>query len=413
MKNTSLFFSLLGISFLPITACYTEHKAEKIQSVDFTAEANRIAHETIIIDGHIDVPYRLEENWEDVTQETASGEFDYPRAKKGGLDAPFMSIYTPSEYNGFDTATAFANKLIDHVEKIVASAPEKFVIPHSVGDVEAAFQAGKIALPLGMENGSPINDKIELLDHFFKRGIRYITLTHSESNNIADSSYDKNHQYGEKGISEFGFKVIQRMNELGIIVDISHVSDTAFYSALKASKAPIFASHSSARKFVPGFERDMSDDMIIKLAEKDGVIMINFGSDFILEAANSHYYRQADAYKEYLKTTGKVDSPEVEKEFSKKWKITNPYPFAKLSDVLDHIDHVRNITGSVNHIGIGSDYDGVDDSLPIGLKDVSSYPNLVNGLLKRGYTEVEIKKILSGNVLRVWRAVEKVATIHL
>lgn len=374
-------------------------------AADASEKAKRIAKETIIIDTHIDVPYRLNDAWIDVTKATTGGDFDYPRAVEGGLNAPFMSIYTPAALDGTPAAKAHAEKAIGIVERIAATAPDKFRVAKSVSDVENAFIDGVIALPMGMENGSPILGSLENIDYFYDLGIRYVTLAHSRANDISDSSYDPNKASG--GLTDFGVAAVKRMNELGIMVDVSHVSDAAFWKVMDITDVPAIASHSSARKFTPGFERNMSDTMIKRLAREGGVIMINYGSSFLTEEANAYGAAQSAAYQASLKVTELDGNPDLQEAFSKVYRDINPYPYASLSDVLDHIDHVVEITGSVNYVGIGSDYDGVGDSLPTGLKDVSSYPVLIDGLLTRGYSEADIKKMLSGNILRVWRAVEE------
>ncbi|MFC3053500.1 dipeptidase [Kordiimonas pumila] len=376
---------------------------------DYQADADKIAHSIIIADTHIDVPYRMKDKWEDTSRSTETGNFDYPRAVAGGLDAPFMSIYTPAEYDGTPKAKQNADAMIDIVERMVAEAPDKFIIVRTVAETKAAVAEGKIALPLGMENGSPISGDLANLDYFFERGIRYITLAHAKSNEISDSSYDPHHQWN--GLSDFGKTVVQHMNELGIMVDVSHISDDAFYDVIEVSATPVLATHSSARKFTPGFERNMSDEMIKKLAEHDGIIMINYGSSFLTEEANKYGSIQSDAYKAYLAESGAEENEETLEAFEEEYKLSHPYPYADIEDVLDHIDHVVSLT-SVDHVGIGSDYDGVGDSLPTGLKDVSSYTNLIAGLLKRGYSKADIEKIMSGNLFRVWQAVEAYAEGH-
>ena len=367
-------------------------------------KALKLTYDNILIDTHIDVPYRLNEKWEDVTQATAGGDFDYPRAKKGGLNAPFMSIYIPASLDKSPESTALADKLIDYVEAMVGRAPDKFAIAKSTDDIEKQFKQGLISLPMGMENGSPIQGSLDNLKHFYERGIRYITLAHSMSNHIADSSYDLRRQW--KGLSPFGKELIVEMNKLGIMVDISHVSDDAFYQAVEISKLPVIASHSSLRAFTPGFERNMDDDMIKALGKNGGVVQINFGSTFVSKIARSWSDTLSKKRKEIEEKEGK-DS-ELAKSFAKQYSDKNPMPFATVDTVLDHIDHVVKLIG-IDHVGIGSDYDGVGDSLPIGLKDVSTYPNLVQGLLDRGYSEQDIVKILGGNLMRVWRANEAYA----
>jgi membrane dipeptidase len=367
-------------------------------------KAIKLTHDNILIDSHIDVPYRLQEKWIDVTKATKDGDFDYPRAKAGGLNAPFMSIYVPASLDDSSESTALAHKLIDYVEAIVGRAPDKFAIAKSVDDVNEHFNQGLISLPMGMENGSPIQGDLENLKIFHDRGIRYITLAHSQANHISDSSYDIRRKW--KGLSPFGKQLITEMNNIGVMVDISHVSDAAFYQVMELSKVPVIASHSSLRRFTPGFERNMDDEMIKALGTNGGVIQINFGSGFVTKMARSWrdlMGKKRDALAEKL---GK-DSKEVE-AFEDKYRAKQPYPFATLESVLDHIDHVVKLVG-IEHVGIGSDYDGVGDSLPEGLKDVSTYPNLVQGLLDREYSEKDIAKILGGNFLRVWSAVEKYA----
>lgn len=371
------------------------------QGAQVSEQAMRLAKDNIIIDSHIDVPYRLTEDWEDVTNATQRGEFDYPRAVQGGLNAPFMSIYIPASYEKSGGGALLANKLIDSMEALVGRAPDKFTLAYSVADVEAAFAKGLIALPLGMENGTPIGGSMQTLQHFYDRGIRYITLAHSQANHISDSSYDLRRPW--KGLSPFGKALVKEMNRLGIMIDISHVSDEAFYQVMALSQAPVIASHSSLRKFTPGFERNMSDEMVKALAANGGVIMINFGSSFISSSARSW----GDRFNATVKEQGISDAQRD--DFERTYRQQNPYPFASLDMVLDHIDYVKALVG-IDHIGIGSDFDGVGDSLPKDLKDVSAYPKLIQGLLDRGYTEKEIGKILSGNFMRVWRKVEEIAS---
>lgn len=374
-------------------------------AVDYAARAKDLAMSSIIIDTHIDVPYRIVDEWEDVTQATEGGDYDYPRAVAGGLNAPFMSIYTPASLEAEGTSKARAEQLIEVVERIVETAPDKYAIALSPADIEAQFEQGLISLPMGMENGSPIEGDLDNLQYFYDRGIRYITLAHSLSNHISDSSYDENKAHD--GLSEFGEQVVREMNRLGIMVDISHVSDAAFRDVLEITSVPVIASHSSARHFTPGWERNMSDDMIRALADNGGVIHINFGSAFIAQDSRDWGSARTDAWDAFLADSGQEASDELRETFNAQYEAEHGgYPYATLEQTLDHFDHVVELTGSVDHVGIGSDYDGVGDSLPIGLKDVSTYPNLIEGLLQRGYNDDDIRKILGGNLLRVWKAVE-------
>lgn len=381
-----------------------QQKAKPVIKTNLTPE--QIAKKYIIVDTHIDVPYRLEEKYEDISKATESGDFDYPRAQAGGLDAPFMSIYIPAELEEKGGSKELADKLIDMVEGIVKKSPDKFALAYSTDDLQTNFDKGLISLPMGMENGSAIEGDMSNLYHFYRRGIRYITLTHSKANHISDSSYDP--ERPAKGLTEFGEKLVEQMNLLGMMIDISHVSDKAFYHVLRTSKTPVIASHSSARHFTPGFERNMSDDMIRILASRGGIIQINFGSTFISQKSIENYETFKAARTKFMAENNvSQDSPEV-KQFTKEYRAKTPFEFATLEDVLDHIDHVVKLVG-VKYVGIGSDYDGVGDSLPEGLKDVSTYPNLIKGLIKRGYSEDDIAKILSGNLIRVWKQVENYA----
>jgi membrane dipeptidase len=371
-----------------------------------TPRAREIAATAIIIDGHLDVPYRLEQTWADISDATADGNFDYPRAVAGGLNVPFMAIYTPAELEAEGRSKQLAEDLIHMVEGFVTHAPDKFAIAYSPADVRQHFSEGLISLPMGMENGSPIEGDIRNVEYFHDRGIRYITLAHNGSNHICDSSRD-DPQWG--GLSEFGYEVVREMNRLGIMVDVSHISDEAFWDVMETSEAPVIASHSSTRHFTPGWPRNMSDEMISAMAERGGIIMVNFGSSFLSAEANEYRYGRREAYRASLAENGIEASDEEEERFNSEWaEEYGPFPFADVELVLDHFDYLKNLVG-VDHVGIGTDYDGVGDTLPIGLKDVSSYPVLIQGFLDRGYNEEEIKKILGENLLRVWAEVESVA----
>ena len=399
MKPRNL--GLLAITIL-VSACGVGQLRTEAP-LDLAAEARRIAATSIIVDTHIDVPIRLQEAPEDISVATENGQFDYPRAKAGGLNAPFMSIYTAAALEAENRSRVVAESLIDMVEDFVRAAPEKFAIARSSADVREHFSTGLMSLPMGMENGSPIEGDLANIEYFYNRGIRYITLTHSLSNHLSDSSYDDNRQWN--GLSEFGVEVVKEMNRLGIMVDVSHVSDDAFWQVMDITDVPAIASHSSARHFTPDFERNMSDAMIRRLAENGGVIQINFGSSFVTAAARAYSAARTEAGKAFRAEHPDKSSAELRAMYYPSFIAENgPYPYATVDDVLDHFDHVVSLVG-VDHVGIGSDYDGVGDSLPIGLKDVSSYPSLIEGLLRRGYSEQDIRKILGENLLRVWEAV--------
>lgn len=375
--------------------------------------ADSLADKFIITDGHVDLPFRLrtihfqlQREYLGIPISSTEGDFDFDRAKKGGLDAPFMSIYIPSVQQEFPhKGKPLADSLINMIRFIADSIPDKFALAGTPQEIEANTRAGKISLPMGMENGAPIGDDINNVKYFYDRGIRYITLTHRTDNQICDASYATTQTW--KGLSPFGEKVVAEMNRVGIMVDVSHVSDSTFYDVIKITKAPVIASHSSCRRFTPGFQRNMSDEMIKELAKNGGVIQINFGASFLDSVARSNN-KLRDSLETILtekKLTSKdpAAQPLIE-QFGKQHKEL----FSDVEKVADHIDHVVKLVG-VDHVGIGSDYDGVGDSLPFGLKDVSAYPNLIFVLLKRGYTAEDIEKICSGNVFRVWNKVIETA----
>ena len=332
--------------------------------------AQELAQEMIIIDTHLDTPIQLyiqqDKNgfYEDITKKS-SLHFDFDRAVSGGLNVPFFVIFTPPSAEEKGTAFEMAKDLIKILEDIMNKNPGKFRLVKSPEEI--TNEKNIMQVVYGMENGAPIESKLSNIKLFSDMGINYITLAHSKSNHISDSSYDENKNWG--GLSPFGRKVVTEMNKQGVMIDISHVSDAAFYEVLKLTKTPVIASHSSLRHFVPGFERNVSDDMLRELAKNGGVIQICFGSEFIAE------------------------------------KKKYPNLVVTVKDVADHIDRVKKLVG-IDHVGIGSDYDGWRN-FPVGLEDTSTYPNLIKELLNRDYTKDEIEKVFGGNLLRVWREVKK------
>lgn len=392
-----------------IVACQPVNKEEsqKMDEAALKIRANELAHKFIITDGHVDLPYRLVESGfnveedKDILIKTEKGDFDYERAKRGGLNAPFMSVYIPASYQETGGAKELADSLINLVNDIATSFPDKFAVATSPAEIEKHFKEGKISLPMGMENGAPIGDDINNVAYFHDRGIRYITLTHSKDNLICDSSYDTSRTWN--GLSPFGVEVVKEMNNVGIMVDVSHISDSTFYQVMELSEAPAIASHSSCRHFTPGFERNMSDDMIKLLAEKGGVIQINFGSTFIDQRSR----QVREHITNYLKENNLTMEDSLAGVYIKEYYKKNPI-YSNVERVADHIDHVVKIAG-IDYVGLGSDFDGVGDTLPDGIKDVSQYPNLIFTLLKRGYSEADIEKICYKNVFRVWNKVQEVA----
>ena len=392
----------ISITLFGFAGCTGAPETRQTSVTDPAGRARLLSQETLLVDTHIDVPYRMVEDGEqDLSVRTASGHFDYPRARQGGLDAAFMAIYVPSTYQEKGGAKAFADALIDMVEGFAAKWPEQFALARSTEDVQRNFAAGIMSLPIGLENGAPI-ETLDDLQHLHARGIRYITLVHAEDNQICDSSYADDRTWG--GLSPYGEEVVREMNRLGIMVDISHVSDAAFYQVLEVTAVPVIASHSSCRRFTPGWERNMSDEMIVALAREGGVIQINFGSAFLDARANEASTAWWDEYDAFLEQSGLSPDSEEAKAREAALRDAHPVPPVPLARVADHIDHVVGLVG-IDHVGIGSDYDGVR-ALPDGLEDVSGYPALMEELIRRGYSDDDIRKIWSGNLMRVWRAVE-------
>ena len=399
----SFLAALLPIVMLSIGCQKTQDQLAS--ETDFRTEAMRLAQETLTVDTHIDLPYRLLEKPDDVTVRTEDGHFDLVRAREGGLDAAFMSIYVPASLQETGGGRKLADELIDLVEGISTKAPDSFAIARSVDEVRSLFAEGIFALPLGIENGAAIEDDLSALQHFYDRGVRYITLSHSEPNLICDSSYSTDRPSG--GLSPFGNEVVSEMNRLGIIVDISHVTDDTFFQAIELSKAPMIASHSCCRHFTPGFERNMTDEMITLLAEKGGVIQIAYAPGFLSEAAQKQSTELWATMRQYMEENDvAMGSPEFSDRIAVFYE-QNPKVETSVSDVADHIEHVIELVG-IDHVGIGSDFDGIS-SAPTGLEDVSTYPNLIEELLRRGLSEPDIRKICGENLLRVWSEIEKTA----
>lgn len=389
---------VLGLSLLlPLAA----------PAADAGDAARRLAQDAVIVDTHIDAPSMLLSQWADLGGAAPGKEFDYPRARQGGLDVAFMSIYTSPEQDAAGTATQAAHTQIDAAEALVARHPDKFALLRSPGDVERLRAGGHVLLTMGMENGAPIGGDLSQLAVFHARGVRYITLAHSANNRISDSSYALQKQWG--GLSPFGEKVVAEMNRLGIMVDVSHLSDDAVRDVLRVTDVPVIASHSGMRHFTPGFERNISDELAKAVASEGGVVQLVFGSGFVNPKAAADmqaYFAAAAQFKRDNAAAAAAGEPTQSSEaFDRQWEAEHPVPETRIDAVLDQIDHAVKLMG-VDHVGIGSDFDGVSGHLPVELRSVADYPNLVAGLQARGYPDADIRKILGGNLLRVWSRVE-------
>lgn len=397
MKRTALAQALLACVLVAPAA----HAA--------TPEARALARDALIVDTHIDAPGILLSRWADLGRDAPDREFDYPRAKAGGLDVAFMSIYTSAAQDANDSAWGIANQMIDGVEALVLRHPDKFAIARSPSEVDAAVAAGKVALALGMENGGPVGEDLAQVRFFFDRGVRYITFAHGDNNALADSSYAAAPRW--KGLSPLGREAVAEMNRLGMMVDVSHLSDDAARQAIELSSAPVVASHSAFRHFTPGFKRNIADAEAVALARKGGVVQVPFGTPFVdpeAAAETAAYFvarAEHDRRVAELRAQGK---PLPTEDFDAAWDAAHPPRAVPLDRVLDQIDYGVKLLG-IDHVGIGSDFDGVGGALPVDLRTVADFPNLVAGLVARGYSEQDIRKILGGNLMRVWREVEAAA----
>ena len=381
-----------------------------------TDPALSIHQSALIIDTHADTPQRfLDENF-DLGQNTpvSDGHIDLGKIKQGNLGAEFFSIWVEPEFKGHYSRRAM--DLIDSVYQQAARHPDKMTMAFSADDIVHAHDQHKFAALMGIEGGHAIENDMRLLRDFYRMGVRYMTLTWSNTNEWADSSGDiqdpnvKHHN----GMTDFGKDVVREMNRLGMIVDISHVSDATFYQALLISQAPVIASHSSSRELT-NQPRNMTDDMLRAMANNGGVVMVNFYSAFIDEnyrkaSSDPEKVKQRDAEVEaYKKAHPHPDgSPVTYDEYApieKKWAAQFPRP--PLKSLIDHIDHIAKIAG-IDHVGLGSDFDGVT-SLPEGIDSAADLPRITQALLQRGYTREQIHKILGGNFLRVMREVEATA----
>ena len=396
---------LLVIIFI---ACGNPNEQGKLdpKAPDFAEKAAAVHNAAIVIDTHIDIPYRITHENVNGSERLADGHFDFVRAKEGGLDAPFFAVYVASKFNkpGTDPAAeggayAEAMRVVAQVDSVVKANADVAALATSPDEIEKIVAAGKIAVCKGMENGAPIEGDFEKLHTLYKNGIRYITLTHSKDNHICDSSYDERHT--NKGLTEFGKKLIPELNRIGMMIDISHVSDDAFWQTIELSKAPLIASHSGLRTF-RHMERNMSDSMLVALAKKGGVLQYCFGSFFITDEVGVPAQKRFE-FKDSVDTKYKND-PKKAAALYEHYLEEHPAPNTNVDEVARQIDYAVKLVG-IDHLGIGSDYDGVG-AVPEGLEDVSKYPNLTRKLLAMGYTQADIRKITGGNLLRVWREVE-------
>ena len=374
--------------------------------VVMTDEGRQVHAATFVFDGHNDLPWEMRTkadssfNKRDISQPQPKMHTDIPRLKQGNVGAQFWSVYVPAETAKNGTALQQTLEQIELVKEMISRYPETFEAARTAAEVERIRKSGKIASLIGVEGGHAIENSIENLRRLHKLGAGYMTLTHSDTLGWADSATDKGKN---DGLSPFGEEVVREMNRLGMLVDLSHVSDETMRDALRVSQAPIIFSHSSARA-VASHPRNVPDDILKLVKENGGVVMVNFYSGFVVPSSAA---RMATMFDKSRELRAKFPKEEDYQRERKRWEAQNPIDPGTIHDVVDHIDHIAKVAG-VNHIGIGSDYDGIP-TVPKQLEDVSTYPLITQELLNRGYKPDDIHKIMSGNILRVMKQGEDVA----
>ncbi|HKO56276.1 MAG TPA: dipeptidase [Thermoanaerobaculia bacterium] len=369
------------------------------------AAAPKPADRPVTVDTHADTPSEYLEQPFDLGVTNTTGHFDYPRMKAGGLDAEFFAAYVPARYAKRGGAAAFTVKIMETIHEMVEHYPNQVRWADSTQGIRAAVRDNKRAILIGIEGGHAIEDSLELLRAYYRLGARYMTLTHTNTNNWADSSGDKE---THNGLTDFGRQVVLEMNRLGMIVDVSHVSDKTFFDTVAVSKAPVFASHSSARALAE-HKRNMTDEMLRALAKNGGVVMVNFYPVFLsTEAADASRARD-EKLKDQLAALRAQDPEEgpVYEKGRKALMAANPLPPVPWTRIVDHIDYVVKVAG-IDHVGIGSDFDGIG-ATPVGMEDVSKLPKIRAELKRRGYSKGDIDKIMGENFMRVFAAVERVS----
>ncbi|MEX2173389.1 MAG: dipeptidase [Pirellulaceae bacterium] len=400
MKRFGLAIFLLGVA-APLFA-----QSPPRQPVVLTDEGRRVHAATFVFDGHNDLPWEIRTkasssfDRRDIAQPQPTMHTDIPRLRQGNVGAQFWSVYVPAETAKNGKALQQTLEQIALVRAMIERYPDTFEAARTAGDVERIQATGKIASLIGVEGGHAIEDSLENLRRLHKLGAGYMTLTHSDTLGWADAATDTGRH---QGLTPFGEAVVREMNRLGMLVDLSHVSDETMQDALRVSRAPIIFSHSSARA-VAQHPRNVPDSILKEVPKNGGVVMVNFFSGFVVPESAAIMGKMFDKTRELRAAF--PDEADFQRE-RKRWELQNPYPAGTIHDVVAHIDHIAKVAG-IDHVGLGGDYDGVS-KLPAQLEDVSKYPLITQALLDKGYSAADIGKIMSGNILRVMRQAEEVA----
>ena len=402
----------LSVSFVILALCAITLRAQDTPTV--SAKALQIHNSALVVDTHADTPQRFLDGGFDIgnTDPKDAGHISLDKARVGNLNAEFFSIWVEPSYKG-----QYAHRAVDLIDSVYEQAarhPDRMMMAFSVADIERAHKQKKLAALMGIEGGHAIENDIRLLREFYRLGVRYMTLTWSNTNEWADSSGDIDDPKIEhhNGLTDYGKQVVLEMNRLGMMVDISHVADKTFYDAVAITKAPVIASHSSARALTNA-PRNMTDDMLRAVAKNNGVVQVNFFSGFDDQSywnATKAMAKERDAaiaaFIEKHKQEGKAVTYVEYDQIDREWAAKIPRP--PLKSLIDHIDHIAKVAG-IDHVGLGSDFDGVSGATPTGIDSAADLPRITQALLDRGYSADDIHKILGGNLLRVFRDVEKVS----
>jgi len=405
-RSAPLFLSAFLLALLASAPLLWAQDPAPRKPVVLTDEGRRVHAATFVFDGHNDLPWEMRTkagssfDKRDIRQPQKAMHTDIPRLKQGNVGAQFWSVYVPADTAKKGTALQQTLEQIELVQEMLRRYPDVFEQANTAADVERIQKSGKIASLIGVEGGHSIENSIENLRRLHKLGAGYMTLTHSDTLAWADSATDTGKS---QGLSPFGEEVVREMNRLGMLVDLSHVSDDTMKDALRVSTAPIIYSHSSARA-IAKHPRNVPDDILALVKQNGGVVMVNFFPGFVVPKSAEIMSQMFDVRRELRAKFPKEEDYDRE---LKRWEAAHPYPVGSIHDVVDHIEHIAKVAG-VDHVGIGSDFDGIT-KVPVQLEDVSTYPMITQELLNRGWKADDIAKLMSGNILRVMKRAEEVA----